>query len=192
MAPGTTSDIRTGIVLRYNNDLYQVVDWQHVSPGKGRAFVRVKFKGVTNGKVFEERLRSGEAIEIVRIVKRPMQFLYREGNNLIFMDNETFEQIPVAEDRVGDTARFLKDNENVEFVYDDETETLLGVDLPTFVELAVTETATAVRGDTATDVNKPATLETGAVISVPGFINEGDVLRIDTRTGEYIERVAKE
>lgn len=189
MAPGTTSDIRTGIVLRYNGDLYQVVDWQHVSPGKGRAFVRIKFKGITNGKVFEERLRSGEAIDIVRIVNRPMEFLYREGDTLIFMDHESFEQIPVPAARVGDNARFLKDNETVAFVYDDDTETLLGVELPTFVNLTVTETATAVRGDTATDVSKPATLETGAVINVPAFINEGDVLKIDTRSGEYIERV---
>lgn len=192
MAPGTTTDIRNGIVLRYNNDLYQVVEWQHVSPGKGRAFVRVKFKGVTNGKVFEEKLRSGESIDIVRVVSRPMQYLYQDGASFIFMDNETFEQVPVATSLIGDNARFLKDNETVDFISDDETDTLLNVELPTFVTLAVTETATAVRGDTATDVSKPATLETGAVINVPSFINEGDRLKIDTRTGTYIERVAKE
>lgn len=191
MAPGTTSDIRTGMVIRYNNELYQIVEWQHVSPGKGRAFVRVKLKGLTSEKIFEERLRSGEAINIARIERRPMQFLYRDGNNFVFMDNNTFEQLPVAASLVGDGARFLKDNETVSLVFDDETETLLGVELPIFVTLEVVETALAVRGDTATDVSKPATLETGTVINVPGFITEGDLLKIDTRTGAYIER-AKE
>jgi elongation factor P len=124
----------------------------------------------------------------VRIESRPMQFLYRDGDTLVFMDNETFEQLPIPTDMVGDKAQFLKDNETVQFIYDDETETLLNVEMPTFVTLTVVETVTAVRGDTATDVSKPATLETGAVISVPGFINEGDVLKIDTRTGEYMER----
>jgi elongation factor P len=188
MAPGTTSDMRNGMVMRYSGDLYQVVEWQHINPGKGRAFVRVKLKGLTNGSVIEERLRSGESIDIVRIESRPMQFLYRDGDTLVFMDNETFEQLPIPADMVGDKAQFLKDNETVQFIYDDETETLLNVELPTFVTLTVVETVTAVRGDTATDVSKPATLETGAVISVPGFINEGDALKIDTRTGEYMER----
>ncbi len=191
MAPGTTSDIRTGMVIRYNGELYQIVEWQHVSPGKGRAFVRVKLKGLTSEKIFEERLRSGEAINIARIERRPMQFLYRDGDSFVFMDNDTFEQLPVAANLVGDGARFLKDNETVSLVFDDETETLLGVELPIFVTLEVVETAMAVRGDTATDVSKPATLETGTVINVPGFITEGDLLKIDTRTGAYIER-AKE
>jgi len=118
-----------------------------------------------------------------------MQFLYREGSDFIFMDPNTFDQIQVSEGMVGDAAKFLKENENADLVYDDEREKLLNVELPIFVVLEVTETSIAVRGDTATNVTKPATLETGAVIQVPGFVNEGDRLKIDTRTGTYIERV---
>jgi elongation factor P len=189
MASGSTSDLRPGIVLRYNNDLYQVVEFQHVAPGNWRAFVRMKLKNLNNGKVIEDRVRAGSDIEIVRIERRTMQFLYREGDDFIFMNNETFDQIPVSEKAVGEGARFLKENESADLVYDDEREVLLSVDLPIFVTLAVTETTIAVRGDTATNVTKAATLETGAVIQVPGFVNEGDVLKIDTRTGTYIERV---
>jgi elongation factor P len=189
MASGTTTDLRTGIVLRYNNDLYQVVEFQHVAPGNWRAFVRVKLKNLNSGKVFEDRMRAGADIDIVRIERRPMQFLYREGEDFIFMDNNTFDQIQVTEKAVGDGARFLKENESADLVYDSDREVLLGVELPIFVNLAVTETTIAVRGDTATNVTKAATLETGAIIQVPGFVNEGDMLKIDTRSGDYIERV---
>lgn len=191
MASGTTSDLRNGMVIRYNNELYQVVEFQHVAPGNWRAFVRMKLKSLQSGKVIEDRVRAGSDIEIVRIERRPMQYLYREGEAFVFMDNETFDQLPVASDLVGDQAQFMKENETVELVFDDEREDLLSVELPIFVELAVTETTMAVRGDTATSVNKPATLETGAVITVPGFINEGDILKVDTRTGTYIERVTQ-
>jgi elongation factor P len=177
------------MVIRYNNDLYQVVEFQHVAPGNWRAFVRVKLKSLNTGKVFEDRMRAGADIEIVRIERRPMQFLYREGDDFIFMDGNTFDQIPVREALIGDGARFLKENESADLVYDSEREALLGVELPIFVNLEVTETTVAVRGDTATNVTKAATLETGAVIQVPGFVNEGDTLKIDTRTGTYIERV---
>jgi elongation factor P len=189
MAAGTTSDLRNGMVIRYNNDLYQVVEFQHVAPGNWRAFVRVKLKSLNTGKVFEDRMRAGADIEIVRIERRPMQFLYREGDDFIFMDGNTFDQIPVREAVIGEAARFLKENESADLVYDSEQEVLLGVELPIFVNLEVSETTVAVRGDTATNVTKAATLETGAVIQVPGFVNEGDVLKIDTRTGTYIERV---
>jgi elongation factor P len=189
MAAGSTSDLRNGMVIRYNNDLYQVVEFQHVAPGNWRAFVRVKLKNLNNGKVFEDRMRAGADIDIVRIERRSMQFLYREGTDFIFMDPNTFDQIQVAEAKLGDAARFLKENENAELVYDSEKEVLLSVELPIFVSLEVTETTIAVRGDTATNVTKAATLETGAVIQVPGFVNEGDTLKIDTRTGTYIERV---
>lgn len=189
MAAGTTSDLRNGMVIRYNNDLYQVVEFQHVAPGNWRAFVRVKLKNLKSEKVFEDRMRAGGDIDIVRIERREMQFLYREGNDFVFMDPNTFDQIQVAEAMVGDGARFLKENDNAELIYDSEKELLLSVELPIFVTLAVTETTIAVRGDTATNVTKAATLETGAVIQVPGFVNEGDTLKIDTRTGTYIERV---
>ncbi len=184
----TTSDLRNGLVLRYNGDLCKVVEWQHVKPGKGGAFVRLRLKNLRTGSVVDDRMRAGETIEIVRMERRDMQYLYRDGESLIFMDNETFEQTPIQADTVGNSIQFLKENENVGLVYTDANE-LVDVDLPTFVELAVTQTEIAVKGDTATSVNKPATLETGAVISVPGFIDEGDVLKIDTRTGAYIERV---
>lgn len=190
MAAGTTSDLRNGAVLRYNGGLFQVVEFQHVAPGNWRAFVRVKLKNLANGKVIEDRMRAGADIDIVRIERRSMQFLYREGESYIFMDNDTYDQIPVPGDVVGDAnTRFLKENDTADLVYDAEREELLGVELPIFVELTVTETTIAVRGDTATNVTKPATLETGTVIQVPGFVNEGDVLKIDTRSGEYITRV---
>jgi elongation factor P len=189
MASGTTSDLRNGMVIRYNNDLYQVVEFQHVAPGNWRAFVRMKLKNLNNGKVFEDRVRAGADIEIVRIERRTMQFLYREGDDFIFMDNDTYDQIPVGPVLVGDGARFLKENEPADLVYDSERDTILGVELPMFVNLTVTDTAIAVRGDTATNVTKQAVLETGASITVPSFINVGDVLKIDTRTGDYITRV---
>jgi elongation factor P len=189
MAAGTTSDLRNGIVIRYNNDLYQVIEFQHVAPGNWRAFVRMKLKSLTTGKVIEDRVRAGAEIDIVRIERRPMQYLYREGDSFIFMDNDTFDQIPVSAELVGDAVRFMKENETVDLVYDAEKDVIIGVELPIFVNLKVVETTVAVRGDTATNVTKPATLETGAVIEVPAFINEGDVLKIDTRTGEYITRV---
>jgi elongation factor P len=189
MAAGSTTDLRNGMVIRYNDDLYQVVEFQHVAPGNWRAFVRVKLKNLRSEKVFEDRFRAGADINIVRIERRPMQFLYRDGTDFIFMDPNTFDQIQVSEKMVGDAAKFLKENENAELVYDDEREELLSVELPIFVALQVTETTIAVRGDTATNVTKAATLETGAVIQVPGFVNEGDTLKIDTRSGTYIERV---
>jgi elongation factor P len=189
MAAGSTTDLRNGMVIRYNDDLYQVVEFQHVAPGNWRAFVRVKLKNLRSEKVFEDRFRAGADINIVRIERRPMQFLYRDGTDFIFMDPNTFDQIQVSEEMVGDAAKFLKENESAELVYDDERETLLSVELPIFVSLEVTETTVAVRGDTATNVTKAATLETGAVIQVPGFVNEGDTLKIDTRSGTYIERV---
>jgi elongation factor P len=184
----TTTDLRNGAVLRHNGALMQVVEWQHVKPGKGGAFVRLKLKNIITGAVIDERLRAGESINIVRIERRSMQYLYREGDSFIFMDNETFEQIPVNADMLGDNARFLKENETADLIFSGDDDQLISVELPTFVTLAVVETATAVRGDTATDVTKPAILETGAEISVPSFISEGDVLKIDTRTGEYMGR----
>lgn len=184
----TTTDLRNGVVLRYNGELFQVIEWQHVKPGKGGAFVRLKLKNMLTGGVIDDRLRAGEEITIVRIDRRPMQYLYRDGDSLIFMDNETYEQIPVQEAKVGENARFLKENETVDLVFSGDDDQLISVDLPTFVVLEVVETAMAVRGDTATDVTKPATLETGAVINVPAFINQGDRIKIDTRTGAYIGR----
>lgn len=184
-----TADLRNGVVLRYNDGLWQVVEFQHVKPGKGGAFVRIKIKNLVTGAVIEDRLRAGEEVNIVRIERRPMQYLYAEDNNLIFMDNETFDQMPVAATLVGDGIRFLKENETCDIVFSGDDDKIIGIDLPTFVTLEVTETATAVRGDTATDVTKPAILETGAEIQVPSFIDQGTVIRIDTRNGQYVDRV---
>ena len=149
--------------------------------------VIMKLKNLQTGKTIEDRVRAGSEIEIVRVDKRPMQFLYRDGDTFHFMDTETFEQIEVNEDTIGEPAKFLKDGEMADILFYDDNQ-ILGVEVPFFVNLVVTEASVAVRGDTATNVTKPVTLETGAMIQVPAFINEGDVIRVDTRTGEYLER----
>jgi elongation factor P len=184
----TTSDLRTGVIIRYNGALHQVVEFQHVAPGNWRAFVRMKLKNMQNGKVIEDRVRAGSDIDIVRVEKRAMQYLYRDGDTYYFMDTETFEQIEIREEQIGDPARFMKESEMVDVLFFDDNQ-IMGVEVPFFVTLKVVEAATALRGDTATSVTKPVTLETGAVIHVPAFVNEGDMVRVDTRTGEYIERV---
>ncbi|HMO59193.1 MAG TPA: elongation factor P [Roseiflexaceae bacterium] len=184
----TTSDLRTGIIIRYNGILHRVEEFQHVAPGNWRAFVRMRLKNMQNGKVIEDRVRAGSEIDIVRVEKRSMQYLYRDGDSLHFMDTETFEQMEIPAETIGDPARFLKESELADVLFFDETQ-ILGVEVPTFVNLEVIEASTALRGDTATNVNKQVTLETGAVISVPAFVNQGDVLKVDTRTGSYIERV---
>lgn len=185
----TTTDLSNGIVLRYKNDMYRVVEWQHVSPGNWRAFVRVRLKNLKNGRVIEERLRAGEDIDIVRMEYHPAQYLYKDGDTYHFMEDETYEQVEVPEELMGDALHFLRENDHANLIYSDGT--LLSLELPIFVTLAVTSTIVAVRGDTATNVEKPATLETGAVINVPAFVKEGDLLKIDTRTGKYLERVSK-
>jgi elongation factor P len=185
----TTSDLTNGCVIRYNNELYKVVEWQHVSPGNWRAFVRVKLKSMRTGRVIEERLNAGEKIDLIHMEYRPAQFLYRDGDVFHFMEDETYEQVEIPESMVGDGVQYLKENDPATIIYSDGS--LMGIELPFFVNLAVTSTITAVRGDTATNVDKPATLETGATISVPAFVKEGDVIKIDTRTGKYLERVNK-
>lgn len=183
----TTSDLRTGIIIRYNGQLHRVTEFHHHAPGNWRAMVIMKLKNLQNGKTFEERVRAGSDIELVRVDKRPMQFLYREGDSFHFMDTETYEQMEIPEDTIGEPAQFLKENEMCDVLFYDETK-ILGVEVPVFITLEVTEASVAVRGDTATNVLKTVTLETGAQISVPAFVNQGDLVRIDTRTGTYIER----
>jgi elongation factor P len=173
----TTSDLRTNLIIRWNGQLHRVTEFHHHAPGNWRAMVIMKLKNIQSGKTIEERVRAGEDIEIVRVDKRSMQFLYREGDNFVFMDNESFEQIELVADTIGDGAEFLKDGMECDILFYDENK-ILGVEVPIFVELI-----------NATNVNKQVTLETGARITVPAFINEGDILRIDTRTGSYIERV---
>jgi elongation factor P len=183
----STSDFRPGLVIKYNNELWTITEFQHVNPGNWRAFVRTKLKNVKSGKVVENRFRAGEAIEIIRIERKEFQFLYRDGSGYVFMDKDTYEQLSVQEEQVGEGAIFLKDGESVDILFNG-TE-ITGLELPITVELQVVETVPGVRGDSANSGTKPAKVETGASVNVPLFINEGDVVKIDTRSGDYIERV---
>ncbi len=183
-----TSDFRNGLIIKFKNDLYTIVEFQHVKPGKGGAFVRTKVKNLRTGKVLDNTFRSGESVETVRVERKKYQFLYKESGGLVLMDNDTYEQMTVPTEQFGDGEKFLKESEEVEVLLDDQDQIIL-VELPVFVILKVIETEPGFKGDTATNVMKPATLETGAQIQVPLFINEGDVLKVDTRTGEYSERV---
>jgi elongation factor P len=183
----STSDFRPGLVIKYNNELWTVVEFQHVNPGNWRAFVRTKLKNLKSGKVLENRFRAGEAIEIVRIERKEYQFLYRDAAGYVFMDKENYEQLTVDESQIGDGAHFLRDGESVDILFNGNE--ITGIELPITVDLSVRETVPGVKGDSANPGTKPATVETGATVNVPLFISSGDVIRIDTRTGEYIERV---
>ncbi len=183
----STSDFRPGLVIKYNSELWTIVEFQHVNPGNWRAFVRTKLKNLKSGKVIENRFRAGEAVEIRRIERKEFQFLYHDGNGYVFMDKGTYDQITVAQEQIGEGAEFLKDGESVDILFNDTD--ITGIELPITVELKVTETVPGVRGDSANSGTKPAKVETGATVNVPLFINEGDLVKIDTRTGGYIERV---
>jgi len=183
-----TSDFRNGLIIKFKNDLYTIIDFQHVKPGKGGAFVRTKLKNIRNGKVLDNTFRAGESVDVVRVERKKYQFLYREGDDLVLMDNETFEQLNVPKNYFGDSDKFLKESEEVELLLDDEDQIILA-EIPVFVQLQVTETEPGYKGDTATNVMKQAVLETGATVSVPIFVNVGEILKIDTRTGTYSERI---
>lgn len=182
----SSSDFRTGVTIEIDNDVWQIVDFQHVKPGKGAAFVRTKMKNVRTGAVVERTFNPGEKLPKAHIDRREMQFLYESDGEYNVMDNETFDQIALTAEQLGDATKFLKENMNIAIMFFQGI--VIGVDLPTSVELEVVETDPGIRGDTATGGTKPAKLETGYVVKVPLFINIGDVLRIDTRTGDYIER----
>lgn len=182
-----TSDFRNGLIIKFKNDLYNIVEFQHVKPGKGGAFVRSTLKNLRNGKVLENTFRAGEKVEVVRVERRKYQYLYSEGDSLVCMDNETYEQINISRDLFSEGIKFLKESEEVEILLNGSE--IISVDIPIFINLKVIETEPGFRGDTATGAMKPAKLETGALVNVPLFINEGDVLKVDTRTGEYSERV---
>ncbi len=184
---GTTADLRPGAFIRYNGELCQVIESQHRTPGNLRAFYQVKMRNTRSGKLLENRFRSGESIEFVRVDKKEYQFLYKDGITLYFMDQETYDQIPVNVDTVGDSVKFLKENQNVFINF--EGDLVLGVEMPPSVNLRVIHTEPGVKGDTATNVVKPATVETGALVNVPLFINEGDLIRVDTENGAYMDRV---
>ena len=181
-----TSDIRNGAVMLHKNKRMKVVEFQHVKPGKGNAFVRTKLKDIQTGKVIDETFNAGHKIQLIRVESKTMQFLYVDGESHVFMDNETFDQLNVLNSSVGDGKNYLIAGVNVDLLFDGNE--VLDIRLPSHVTLEVTETEPGFKGNTATGASKPATLETGYILNVPLFIDEGDRLRIDTRTGEYVER----
>ena len=183
----STAEFKKGLRIVFDGEPYAIVDFQHVKPGKGGAFVRTKLKHMRRGSVIDNTFRSGEKVELVDFEEKTMQFLYRD-DRYHFMDLESYEQVGLGEDEVGDVRDYLKENMQVEMLYIDGAP--VAIDLPNFVELAIVETEPGVRGDTAQGGSKPARLETGAVIQVPLFLNEGDVVKVDTRTGVYLGRVA--
>ena len=183
----SVNDLKTGLTLEIDNGLWSVVEFLHVKPGKGAAFVRSKLKNVETGQVVEKTFRAGEKVAKAMLDRREMQYLYKEGNDLVMMDLESYEQLPVPADRVGDGIKYLQENMTVQILLHDSK--IIGIDLPKFVELKVIGTPPAEKGNTAQGGSKPATLEGGAVVNVPFFIQVGDTLRVDTRTNEYLDRV---
>lgn len=185
----TTADIKNGLCIEFNNDLFSVVQFQHVKPGKGAAFVRTKLKSLTTGRVIDNTFNSGVKINIARIERRAYQFLYKDDLGYNFMNLEDYEQIPVEESIISN-CNLLKEGQEVEIVFHADTETPLTCELPPFVVMEVTYTEPGLKGDTASSSSlKPATVETGAEISVPLFVNTGDKIKIDTRDSSYSERV---
>lgn len=184
----TTADFKNGLCLDFNNDLYTIVEFQHVKPGKGAAFVRTKLKSLTTGKVIENTFSAGVKVDTARIEKRSFQFLYKDEVGFNFMDNNNFEQITLEEHLIN-APQFLKDGQTVDIYYHAETERPLSCELPPFVEMVITYTEPGVKGNTATNAMKKATLETGAIINVPLFIEQDELIRVDTRDGSYSERV---
>jgi elongation factor P len=184
----STSDFRKGMKVEFKGEPCEIIDFQHVKMGRGGAIVRTKFKNLKTGSVLEETFRSGEKLEKPGLEEKTMQYIYNQDGQYYFMDLETYEQIPLMLSQLNDKKNFLKENMTVKILY--HRDLPISVEIPTFVELAVVKTDPAgFRGDTASGSGKPATLETGAMIKVPFHINEGDIIRVDTRTSEYIERV---
>jgi elongation factor P len=182
----TAGDFRNGITFEMDGQVFQVVEFQHVKPGKGAAFVRTKLKNIITGANIERTFNPGDKMPKAHIERKEMQYLYNDGGLYYFMDMETYEQIPLSAEVLGDSLKFVKENMNVKIL--SFKGNVFGVEPPTFVELKVIETEPGYKGDTATGASKPAKVETGAVIKVPLFVNEGDMVRIDTRTGDYMER----
>lgn len=182
----SAGDFRNGVTFEMDGNVYQIVEFQHVKPGKGAAFVRTKVRNVITGGMIEKTFNPSDKYPSAFVERKDMQYLYEDGGLYYFMDNETYENLPVGQDIIGKSLEFIKENENVKVL--SYKGSVFGVEPPFFVELAITETEPGIKGDTATNVTKPAKVETGAEIRVPLFINEGDRIRIDTRTGEYMER----
>lgn len=182
----SVNDFKTGVTIEMDGQAYVVVDFQHVKPGKGAAFVRAKLKNVKTGGVVEKTFRAGEKLPKAHLERREMQYLYNDGEGYVFMDNENYEQITISADAMGDGVKWLLENMNIHVLFFQGN--IIGLDMPNFVELEVIDTEPGIKGDTATGATKSATLQTGARVQVPLFINTGDRLRIDTRTGLYMER----
>ena len=187
MAFVTAGDFRKGITFQDGSNIFLIVDFQHVKPGKGAAFVRTKIKNVLTGGVIERTFNPTDKFELAHIERKDMQYLYNDGELYYFMDQESYEQVPITKDQMGDVLDFIKENMNATIAFFNGG--AISVEAPNFVELEITFCEPGVKGDTATGGGKPATLETGYVIQVPFFVNQGDTIRVDTRTGEYMSRV---
>jgi elongation factor P len=183
----SSNDFKTGLTIMIDNNLWQIVEFLHVKPGKGAAFVRSKLRNVETGQVLEKTFRAGEKVETAHLERREMQFLYTDGNEYTFMDTGTFEQTGISKEQIGDQVKYLKEQMNVQVLFHGSK--VIGVDLPAHVELKVVDTPPSERGNTAQGGTKPATLETGAVVNVPFFVEVGTTIRVDTRDNKYLDRV---
>jgi elongation factor P len=182
----STADFRNGFTFKIEGDIWSILEFQHVKMGRAGAIVRTKIKNLKTGRVLDKTFRSGEKVDDVMVQRKPMQFLYKDSDNFVFMDQETYEQLYVSSAIVGNGEKFLKEGEVVSIALHDETPVYM--EMPVAVELQITQTDPGLKGDTASGGGKPATLETGAVVSVPLFLSEGDVIKVDTRSGAYLER----
>jgi elongation factor P len=187
--PVSTTEFRTGLKIEIDGEPYVIVDFQHVKPGKGGAFVRTKIKSLRSGNVIDRTYRAGEKLDVPELEEKTMQYLYAADKDRVFMDTTSYEQVSLSELQLGDSISYLKENMEIKVLYHKGAP--INIEVPMFVELAIAKTDPGVRGDTASGGSKPATLETGAVVKVPFYLNEGDVIKVDTRTGTFIERVKK-
>ena len=185
--PVSTTDFRNGLKVEIDNEPFIIVEFQHVKPGKGGAFVRTKLKSLRSGNVIDRTYRSGEKLDTPELEEKKMQYLYAADKDRVFMDTTSYEQVSLNEGQLGDSINYLKENMEIKILYYKGQP--INIDIPMFVELAISRTDPGVRGDTASGGSKPATLETGAVIKIPFYLNEGDIVKVDTRTGTFIERV---
>ncbi len=183
----TTSDISNGTIIRYNGDLCKIISFRHLTPGNWRSFYQVTLKNLKTGKTFENRFRSGENIDVERVETKTMQYIYDEGDNMMVMDNETFEQVLIPKDFLGDKIKYIKENTDIVVAFHEDLP--ISAEPPTFVNLRITYTEPAIKGDTTSTPNKPATLETGAIVNVPIFVNQGELIKVDTRSNSYCERI---
>ena len=187
--PVSTTEFRNGLKIEIDGEPYVIVEFQHVKPGKGGAFVRTKFKSLKSGNVTDKTFRAGEKVDVPNLEEKTMQYLYGADKDRVFMDTTSYEQISLNEKQLGDSNNYLKENMEIKVLYHKGMP--INIEVPMFVELMIAKTDPGVRGDTASGGSKPATLETGAVVKVPLYMNEGDVIKVDTRTGTFIERVKK-